>query len=70
LTTNAGSIPEVVGDQGILIEAGDPLVLKTAIEKSLANLPKHQPQLQQNVIKNKYSWEATAQQYISQYTSL
>lgn len=70
LTTNAGSIPEVVGDQGILVEAGDPLVLKTAIEKSLANLPKHQPQLQQNVIKNKYSWEATAQQYISQYTSL
>ena len=70
LTTNAGSIPEVVGDQGILVEAGDPLALKTAIEKSLVNLPKHQYQQQQNVIKDKYSWEATAQQYISQYTSL
>ena len=70
LTTNAGSIPEVVGNQGILVEAGDPLALKTAIENSLANLPKHKSQQQQNVIKDKYSWEATAQQYISQYTSL
>jgi glycosyltransferase involved in cell wall biosynthesis len=57
----AGSLPEVVGDAGLLCEAGDPLAFRKAVERILRD-PELRAALHERGVKRaaKFSWEEAA----------
>ena len=61
IASHRGSIPEVVGDAGILIDPADPLALSAAMETALPDAPLWAALRQRGLARaSQFSWEQTA----------
>ena len=61
IASRRGSIPEVVGDAGILIDPADPPALSAAIETALADAPLWHALRQRGLLRaTQFTWEQTA----------
>ncbi len=68
VTTRAGSIPEVVGDQALLVEPDDVAGLRAAIERELATTPDPQKAaVRREYVRTRYAWARTAEAYRDLY---
>ena len=71
ITANSSSLPEVVGDAGLLINPDDPIELAEAILQVISN-----SQLQQDLIikgqkrAEKFSWHKTAKETLKAYSKI
>ncbi len=65
ITSNNSSLPEVVGNAGIMVDSNDTSALTTAIEDVLAN-PKQMTDMRQLGLAQaqKFNWEASAQKLV------
>jgi glycosyltransferase involved in cell wall biosynthesis len=74
ITTNAGSIPEIITQHknGIMIEPGNSHQLSSEIENLLNNPEKRRSlgKSARETVVSKYSWESTAKRYLSIYSDL
>lgn len=74
ITTNAGSIPEIItqNKNGIMIEPGNSHQLASDIENLLNNPEKRRSlgKSARETVVSKYSWESTAKRYLSIYSDL
>jgi len=68
VTTNAGSIPDVVGDQAVMVEVGDVEGLRGALERAVvASLDPAKVAARREYVRARYSWEKTAELYLGCY---
>lgn len=69
VSSDGGALPEIVGDAGIQIAAGDDQALAQAIDKLLSNeeLRTHYAQLGRERIVEKFSWKVAASQMTEYY---
>jgi glycosyltransferase involved in cell wall biosynthesis len=68
VTTRAGSIPEVVGDQATLVPPDDAPALRVALESLLDAPPDPEKAAGRRAyVRDRYSWERTAEAYLALY---
>lgn len=74
ITTNAGSIPEIItqNQNGIMIEPGDDQMLAKTIEQLFDDISRRTVlgKKGRETVVNNYSWDATAKKYLSIYSDL
>lgn len=68
VTTRAGSIPEIVGDQAVLVEPDDAEGLRAAIRRELDSAPDPRRSAgRREHVRARYSWARTAEAYRALY---
>lgn len=72
ITTDVGSLPEVVGDAAETVPCGDVAALTAAIERLLANHANAERlgAMGRERVRERYSWEATAARFVEIYQTL
>jgi glycosyltransferase involved in cell wall biosynthesis len=68
VAARAGSLPEVVGDDGLLVESGDWLAMADAIVMLLTDADRRQAQRERGLARAAgFSWDRTARQTLEAY---
>lgn len=70
IAANTSSLPEVVGDAGILIDPKDPGTISTALERLLDPATREEHRQKGFVQAASFSWEKTAQKHIEIYKAV
>ena len=70
IAANTSSLPEVVGDAGILIDPKDAGTISTALEQLLDPATREEYRKQGFVQAASFSWEKTAQKHIEIYKAV
>lgn len=68
ITSNTSSLPEIVGDSGILVDPLDALALSASVERVLTNLPLNE-RLRNAALQRakQFSWDRTARETVDLY---